>query len=162
VKPTKKRTIRIVFAATFLWIAVLQYALFAINRMEPYPALVLPGFPAQCPGCLLETGVPATQEPSLVVRFADGRTQQVPLETVLPPGPSVRLIAFSTAFKDKDFTSNPDAVTYLKQRIAERFPDDAVAGLDIVWRKATYRAADRSSIEYEPSYTIHVDFGSTR
>ncbi|BBZ60120.1 hypothetical protein [Mycolicibacterium monacense] len=159
---TSKRTVRIVFAATFVWIALLQYGLFAIDRMEPYPALVLPGFPAHCPGCLLETGEPATQEPELLVRFADGTTQRVPTETVLPPGPSVRLIAFTTAYKNDGFTSDPEAVAWLKSRIAERFPGEAVSGLDIVWRKATYKAADESAIEYEPSHTIHVNFGTTR
>lgn len=155
-----KRTIRIVFAATFVWIALLQYALFAIDRMEPYPALVLPGFPAHCPGCLLETGEPAAQEPELLVRFADGTMQGVPLDTVLPPGPSVRLIAFTTAYKNESFTSDPEAVAWLKSRIGDRFPGEAVSGLDIVWRKATYKAADESAIEYEPSFTVHVDFGN--
>ncbi|WP_286149479.1 hypothetical protein [Mycobacterium sp. IS-1496] len=150
------------FAATFVWIALLQYALFAIDRMEPYPALVLPGFPAHCPGCLLETGEPATQEPELLVRFANGTTQRVPTEAVLPPGPSVRLIAFTSAYKTDSFTSDPEAVAWLKTRITERFPGQAVSGLDIVWRKATYKAADESATEYEPARTIHVDFGNAR
>lgn len=161
-RQTSKRTVRIVFAATFLWIAVLQYTLFAIDRMEPYPALVLPGFPAHCPGCLLETGVPATQEPELLVRFADGTTQRIPQDVVLPPGPSVRLIAFTTAYKNEGFASNPEAVAWLKSRVAERFPGRAVSGLDIVWRKATYKAADESAIVYEPSSTIHVDFENAK
>lgn len=155
-----KRTIRVIFALTFAWIAVLQYALFAIDRMEPYPALVLPGFPAHCPGCLLETGVPATNEPALLVRFADGRTQQIPVQAVLPPGPSVNLIAFSAGFKDGSFTSNPAAVAWLKSRVTRLFPHDVVSGLDIVWRKARYESAEPPVVEYEPTSTIHVDFGN--
>jgi hypothetical protein len=152
----------VVFALTFVWIALLQYALFAIDRMEPYPALVLPGFPAHCPGCLLETGVPTTQEPELLVRFAGGGTQQLPIRKLLPPGPSVSLMAFSSAFKNDDFTSNPEAVAWLKSRVTKQFPGEAITALDIVWRKATYRSTQKSSIEYEPTSTIHVDFGHSQ
>lgn len=154
---------RIIFGATLLWICVLQYALFAIGRAEPYPALVLPGFPAHCPGCLLETGVPKTKEPTLLVRFADGRTDEVPPETILPPGPSVRLLAFTNAFKDdQKIASNPEVVTWLRSRIAQRFPDAAITGLDIIWRSATYQAASASAVRYAPLYTVHVDFGNAK
>jgi hypothetical protein len=158
--PLTRRNVRWVFAATFLWIALLQYVWLGVERAEPYPALILPGFPAHCPGCLLETGQPSTKEPELIVRFADGRTQRVPMETVLPPGPSVRLIAFSAAFTDGSFASNPDARAWLRSRIDQRFPGQPVSGLDIVWRTATYPAADASSVEYGPSKTVHVDLGS--
>jgi hypothetical protein len=157
VKPTAKRTVRIIFGLTVLWIALLQYTLFAFGG-EPYPALVLPGFPAECSGCLLETGVPTAKEPMLLVRFADGHTQQVPLETVLPPGPSVRLLAFTTAFEDPNLKSKPAVVSWLRSKIAQRFPNAPATGLDVVWRKATYDAANAAAVQYAPLYTIHVDF----
>jgi hypothetical protein len=158
--PTSKRTVRVVFGVTLLWIALLQYVFLGLARAEPYPALILPGFPAGCPGCLLETGVPATKYPELRVRFADGRTQQVPIASVLPPGPSVRLMAFSAAFKDASLKSDPDVVAWLQSRIAGQFPNENVAGLEIIWQSATYKAANRASIEYVPLYTIDFDFGA--
>jgi hypothetical protein len=82
------------------------------------------------------------------------------MEIVLPPGPSVRLIAFSTAFTDGSFASNPDARAWLRSRIDQRFPGQSVSGLDIVWRTATYPAADASSVLYGPAKTVHVDLGS--
>lgn len=159
-RPTAKRTVRIVFGVTVLWIVVLQYIPFAVWRGEPYPALVLPGFPAHCAGCLLETGVPQTKEPALVARFANGATQRISLGSVLPAGPSVRLMVFTAAFADESVATNPDAVTWLRSRTAELFPDDPPTALDIVWSTATYRAADASAVEYRPLRTIHVDFGS--
>lgn len=82
------------------------------------------------------------------------------MEAILPPGPSVRLMAFSAAFKDDTLKSDPEIVAWLESRVAEQYPDQAVAGLDIVWRSATYRSASPSSIDYVPMYTIHVDFGA--
>lgn len=58
------------------------------------------------------------------------------------------------AYKNENFTSAPEAVAWLKSRIGDRFPGEAVSWLDIVWHKATYEAADESAIEYEPSYTV--------
>jgi hypothetical protein len=162
VKPTA-RTVRVVFGVTLLWICLLQYAVFALGRAEPYPALVLPGFPARCPGCLLETGVPRTEEPTLLVRFADGDTEEIPPAAILPPGPSVRLLAFTDAFKDDSkVAANPNAVAWLQRRVEQRFPTEAVTGLDIVWREATYEAASKASVKYAPLYTVHVDFGGGR
>lgn len=158
--PLTRRNVRWVFGATFLWIALLQYVWLGVERAEPYPALILPGFPAHCAGCLLETGQPSTKEPELTVQFADGRAQRVPMDIVLPAGPSVRLIAFATAFTDGSFASNPDARAWLRSRIDQRFPGRSVSGLDIDWRTATYPAADASSVEYGPPRTIHVDLGS--
>lgn len=160
--PISKRAVRIIFGVTLLWITLLQYVLLGIAREEPYPAIILPGFPARCAGCLLETGVPATKFPELRVRFADGRTQQVSIASVLPPGPSVRLMAFSAAFKDESFKSNPEAVSWLQSRIASQFPDESVAGLEIMWKSATYKAANESAIEYVPLDTIDVDFGDSK
>lgn len=157
-EPNPKRTVRLVFAVTVLWIALLQYIFLAVARAEPYPALILPGFPASCAGCLLETGQPAANEPELQLRLADGRTQQIPMETILPPGPSVRLMAFSAAFKDDSLKSDPEVIAWLESRVAEQYPDRAIVGLDIVWRSATYRAASAESIDYAPMYTIHIDF----
>lgn len=154
----EKRTVRIIVGATVLWICVLQYILFAVGRGEPYPALALPGFPARCPGCLLETPDPTAQEPALHARFADGSTRQIAVASVLPPGPSVRLIAFSTAFKDDHLTSRPNVVDWLRSRVARQFPGEAVTGLDIEWRTARYLGADASKTEYQPSHTIHLDF----
>ena len=161
-EPTPKRTVRLVFGTTVLSIALLQYIFLAVARAEPYPALILPGFPAACPGCLLETGQPASKDPELQLRLADGRIKQIPMGSILPPGPSVRLMAFSAAFKDDTLRSDPEVVAWLESRVAEQFPDDAVVGLDIVWRSATYRAASASSIDYLPMYTIHIDFDAPR
>jgi hypothetical protein len=161
VKPTAKSTVRVVFVVTLLWITLLQYTLFAFGE-EPYPALVLPSFPAVCAGCLLETGVPAAKEPALLVRFTGGRTQQIPLGTILPPGPSVRLMAFTAAFKDGTINSNPEALTWLQSQIAERFPNESIAGLDIVWRKATYLKANASATQYMPMYTVHINFENVK
>jgi len=162
VEPMSERSVRLVFGVTVLCIALLQYIFLAVARAEPYPALILPGFPATCPGCLLETGQPASKEPELQLRLADGRLRQIPMETILPPGPSVRLMAFSAAFKDDTLKSDPGVVAWLESRVAEQFPDEEVAGLDIVWRSATYRAANTSSIDYVPMYTIHIDFDAPR
>lgn len=153
---------RLVFGLTVLWIALLQYILLAVARAEPYPALILPGFPATCTGCLLETGQPTASEPELELRLADGRVQQIPMEAILPPGPSVRLMAFSAAFKNDILTSDPAVVIWLKSQVVKQFPDERVAGLNIVWRSATYRDAGASSIDYVPMYTIHIDFDTPR
>ena len=157
---SEKRRVRIVFVVTFLWIALLQYVYLGIARGEPYPALILPGFPANCPGCLLETGVPKAKEPWLIVRFADGHVEPAPIETILPPGPSVPFIAFSTAYDNDAFRSNPEAVAWLRSKIMERFPDQPVAGLDIVWRTATYRPDKTSGTDYAPLRTVSIDFGN--
>jgi len=154
--------VRVIFGVTFLWIALLQYVLLAIGRAEPYPALILPGFPAVCPGCLLETGVPKAKEPSLSVRFADGRVQDAPIDTILPPGPSVPFIAFSTAYDNDAFRTNPEAVAWLRSKIMQRFPGQAVAGLDIVWQTATYPSASSSTTEYAPLRTVSIDFGNVK
>ena len=158
-KPTA-RTVRVIFGATLLWICVLQYVVLAVVRAEPYPALVLPGFPARCPGCLLETGLPRTAEPTLLVRFADGHAEEIPPQAILPSGPSVRLLAFTDAFKDDSkVAANPGAVAWLQGRVSQRFPTETVTGLDIVWRSATYESASRASVKYVPLYTVHVVFG---
>ncbi|WP_071288958.1 hypothetical protein [Mycolicibacterium llatzerense] len=159
---SEKRRLRIVFVATFLWIALLQYVYLGIARGEPYPALILPGFPANCPGCILETGVPKAKEPALVVRFADGHVEPVPIETILPPGPSVPFIAFSTAYGDDTFSANPEAVAWLRSKVVERFPGHAVAGLDFVWRTATYKTVDANATEYAPLRTVSIDFGNAK
>lgn len=159
---SEKRRVRIIFVATFVWIALLQYVYLGIARGEPYPALILPGFPANCPGCLLESGVPKAKEPALVVRFADGRAVPASIETILPPGPSVPFIAFSTAYGDDAFGTNPEAVAWLRSKVMERFPGQAVAGLDFVWRTATYRAADADTTEFAPLRTVSIDFGNAK
>jgi hypothetical protein len=156
------RTVRIVFAVTFLWIAIGQYVFLGVEREEPYPAVILPGFPARCPGCLLETGVAAANEPQLIVRLSDGRTQQVAVDRILPPGPSVQLMVFTAAFEDGRVASNPAAVAWLGSRIADLFPGEGVSGLDIVWRRATYHGADASSTTYTPGSTIHIDLGNAK
>jgi hypothetical protein len=161
VKQTARRPVRIVFGATMLWIVLLQYIPFAVWRGEPYPALVHPGFPAHCSGCLLQTGVPQTREPALVARFENGATQRVSLDRLLPAGPSVRLMVFTAAFADNSVATNPDAVAWLRSRTAQLFPDDPPVGLDIVWRTATYHSADASAVEYRPLRTIHVEFANS-
>lgn len=82
------------------------------------------------------------------------------MHAVLPPGPSVGLMAFSAAFKDESVKSRPEVAEWLKSRLDERFPGRSVAGLDIVWRSATYHAADAAAVEYRPLYTIGFEFGS--
>jgi hypothetical protein len=159
---TSKRTVRIVFGLTLLWIMLGQYVFLGIAREEPYPALILPGFPATCSGCLLETGEPKAREPLLFVRFSDGRTQQVPLDTILPPGPSVRLMVFTAAFTDQSIAANPDAIAWLRSKVDGQFPGRSVSGLDIVWRAATYRRADPASTTYTPQNTIHLDLGTAK
>lgn len=160
VRPTR-RAVRVVFVTTLLWIALVQYVPFAVWHHEPYPALFLPGFPAQCPGCPLETGVPTSTVASLVVVFADGHTQGIPVETLLPPGPQVRLMTLFSAFDDRAGTMNPEAVDWLRSRITDLFPDGDAVEADIVWRKATYRAADPSHTEYAPMHTTRISLGSS-
>ncbi len=161
-QPTGKRAVRMIFIVTFLWIAILQYVVLVIARAEPYPAIILPGFPAHCPGCLLETGVAATKSPELRVRFGDGHTEKVSVRDILPPGPSVSLMAFSSAFSDDDVKANPETVAFLKARTERLFPGQALAGLDIVWRSTIYRAPDESDLEHVELYTINVDFGDAQ
>jgi hypothetical protein len=158
----EKCRVRIIFVGTFLWIALLQYIFLGITRGEPYPALILPGFPATCPGCLLETGVPMGKEPGLIVRFADGHVEPAPIEAILPPGPSVPFIAFSTAYDNDAFRTNSEAVAWLRSKVMARFPGREIVGLDIVWRKATYRTANISMTEYVPLRTVSVDFGNVQ
>lgn len=158
----EKRRVRTVFAVTFLWIALLQYVFLGMARGEPYPALILPGFPANCPGCLLETGTPRANEPGLIVRFADGHVEPAPIDTILPPGPSVPFIAFSTAYDNDAFKENPAAVAWLRSKIMKRFPGQDVVGLEIVWRTATYPAAEPSATEYAPLRTVRIDFGNAK
>jgi hypothetical protein len=161
-KPTAKRAVRITFIITILWIALLQYVVLVIARAEPYPAVILPGFPASCPGCLMETGLPVTKSPELRARFADGRTQQISIRSILPPGPSVSLLAFSAAFADPTVKSDPDTIAWLQSRTERLFPDEDVVGFHILWRSTTYKAADESSVEHVPLYTINVDFGDSK
>jgi len=158
-QPTGKRAVRMIFVLTLLWITVLQYVVLVIARAEPYPAIILPGFPAHCPGCLMETGMPMTKSPELRVRFADGHTQEVAVRSILPPGPSVSLMAFSSAFSDPGVRADPETVAWLKTRAERLFPGQDVTGFDILWRSTTYRAADESALEHVPLYTINIDFG---
>lgn len=158
---TSRRAVRVIFGATLLWIMLAQYVLLAIAREEPYPALILPGFPANCPGCLLESGLPSNKNPELTVRFSDGDRQQVPIKSVLPEGTSVSLMAFTAAFDDEDVQSVPEAIDWLYSQVSPRFPDKAVVGIDITWRSATYGAADDSATDYAPLYTIDIGFGPT-
>jgi hypothetical protein len=161
-KPTAKRAVRIVFIITVLWITFLQYVVLVIARAEPYPAVILPGFPANCPGCLMETGLPTTKSPELRVRFADGHTQEVSIRSILPPGPSVSLLAFSAAFADPTVKSDPETIAWLQSRTERLFPHEDVVGFDILWRSTTYKAADESAVVHVPLYTINVDFGAAK
>ncbi|MBI3227376.1 MAG: hypothetical protein HYZ39_20215 [Mycolicibacterium cosmeticum] len=158
-KPTSPRTVRIIFAAALLWTVVLQYVLFAVCRAELYPAVALPGFPAECPGCPLESGQPTTKVTTLSALFADGHTQQVPLTTLMPPGPPVRLAVIYAAFEHDPVRTNPDAVKWLHARVDQLFPHDPPVEVDVVWRTATYPAADESRTRYEPLRTTHIAFG---
>lgn len=158
---TSQRRIRLVFAATALLITFVQYGVLALTHTEPYPAVILPGFPAKCPGCPLEAGAPTIEEPLLTAQFAGGDRQQLPFTAIVPRGPSLNLAVFTAAFKEDAFTHNAAAVNWLKARIAGRFPGRTPTGLDITWGKATYFAADPSAKRYTPERTIHVDFGTT-
>lgn len=157
--PTSPRTVRIIFVAALLWIAVLQYVVFAVCRAEPYPSLALPGFPAECPGCPLESGEPTSKVATLATLFADGHTQEVPLETLMPQGPPVRLAVMYAAFDHDPVRTNPEAVTWLQTRVDQLFPLDPPVGVDILWRTATYPAADESRTRYEPMRMTHIAFG---
>ncbi|MGJ6124594.1 hypothetical protein QN239_18680 [Mycolicibacterium sp. Y3] len=153
------RTVRIIFVVTVLWVVMLQYVLFGLWCGEIYPALALPGFPAKCPGCPLETGEPTGKEPTLRVLFADGHTQEVPVQNLMPPGPKVRLMVVFSAFEDDSVRKDPNAVNWFRSRIAELFPGEPAVGADILWRKATYKAADPSKTEYQPLHTTRIVFG---
>lgn len=157
--PTPPRTVRIIFVAALLWIVVLQYVLFAVFRAELYPAVALPGFPAQCPGCPLESGQPTTKVTTLSALFSDGHTQLVPLTTLMPPGPPVRLAVVYAAFEHDPVRTDPEAVKWLQTRVDQLFPDDPPVGVDVVWRTATYPAADESRTHYEPLRMTHIAFG---
>lgn len=102
------------------------------------------------------------KEPGLIVRFADEHVESTPIEAILPPGPSVPFIAFSTAYDNDAFKVNPEAVAWLRSKVMARFPGREVVGLDIVWRKATYKAANISMTEYAPLRTVSVDFGNVK
>jgi hypothetical protein len=156
------RAVRMVFILTLLFIGFLQYAILVITRAEPYPAIILPGFPAHCPGCLMETGVATTKSPELRVRFADGHTEETSVRGILPPGPSVSLMAFSSAFSDSGVEANPETVAWLRHRTERLFPKQDVDGLDIVWRSTTYRTPHESELQHVPLYTISIDFRDAR
>lgn len=154
-----RRAVRVVFGVTLAWITVLQYVLLVLAREEPYPALILPGFPAACPGCLLESGVVANKNPELTVRFGDGTRRQVSIEEILPQGTSVSLMAFTAAFKDDSVKDRPEAIEWLHSRAQKLFANQEISGLDIAWRSAIYGAADPAAVSYQPLHTIGVDFG---
>jgi hypothetical protein len=141
------------FAGTLLLFA-LQYLVFTLEREEPYPAMIQPFFP----GHPVQNGVLIKREPAVEVRFTDGDTRWIPFESLLPPGPTAPSNVFERAFEDDGLLSDPDTVAWLKSRISSQFPGQTPAGVDIVWRRATYSIGNEGQTNYSPVNTIHVDF----
>lgn len=149
-----KICIRALFCAT-LFLFALQMPLIYVLKREPYPALAMPSFA----GHPNQSGVIERNEPSVEVRFADGRTKPVELLSLLPPT-KVLTGHVLRAFGDDEILAEPETVEWLKYRTSALFSTEQLSGINIIWRTAYYNVHSNTDAPtmYSPQRTIRVEF----
>jgi hypothetical protein len=141
-----QRAARVAFAIALVVVAV-GTPLSWWQGHEPYPALVMPGFP-------LYKGAVVRTEPQATVHFADGQTAPVSLAELLPPTPLEATSLVTTAFKNDEWTHDPDALAWLNSQLRQHFPGREPTAMDITWQRVTY---DSLAPKHDPIQSVHVD-----
>jgi hypothetical protein len=143
--------VRALFAVTAIVFPVQVYL--AMRAAEPYPAMMLPGFPGNpAHGDVLEV-----EKPVFRVQFSDGQAELVPFDSVLPGSPLDPLPIFKNAFPFNDFHVEPDTLAWLKAILAARYPGRTVSGVDVIWRKVILRPDETKPPTYDTVRTVHLD-----
>jgi hypothetical protein len=151
---TRTVAVRLLFAGT---IALFVLQLF-FTKTEPYPALTMPAFT----GHPVEGNLVVVEKPEFRVQFVGEPPEVVPYDTVLPETPLDALPIFKNAFPFYQFAIDDETLAWLESNIATRFPGNTPTGVDVVWRKATYRLDNPSDVTYTTVRTVHLDFGRHR
>ena len=122
-------------------VVVLAQAVFMrAGHREPYPALMMPAFAGTRAGL---DGSIAIEAVEVSARFDDGRSVQIPLETLLAPMP--RLDGHACGRTRRSPTSSTrriGCVGWLRARVAILHPGVQPVGLEVRWYRDTYRIDD--------------------
>ena len=124
--------LRVLFAVAILLLPA--QILFKAAIGEPYPGLYQPSF-----GGVPQEGTEArTVEPRVVVTYADGTSDIVPFEEVLPEGgPSARSLLFRSAFLSEERALDPRTVALVAGRLESRAGKPAIE-MSIDWQNVRY------------------------
>jgi hypothetical protein len=143
--------IRFLFAATVIVFAL--ETMMAIRGSEPYPALMLPPFT----GTPLRGDIVSLKTPGVVVQFADGSSEAVPYQRLLPDSPMPAVAIFFAATGNPKRPPNAETMNWLRERINALFPDKKPKSADISWRITEFDITGRPA-RHTPEKTIRVDF----
>ena len=124
----KKWALRIVFAAAILLLPV-ELVAQRVAGTQPYPGLYQPSF-ADTP---LTNGILKATLPIVTISFADGSTQQIPYNDVLPDSKLLDLSVFKSAFYGEKKANSADVVSWLRNDLQNKFPGTTPTSMTVDW-----------------------------
>lgn len=151
----QKRTIRFLFLATLL-ILPLQYGLVGLlgpSHGEPWPAIVLPGFKR----VLARNDEIVVPHATFEVHFRDGTHTLVSVAEMLALLPPSHRSAFMHTHLAPDGTvlQQQAAQTWVRQRVAELYPDRPAVRCDVLWSELVHQPRVRDLLfEEHPVDTL--------
>lgn len=89
----------------------------------------------------------------VTVHFADGRSAPLSFDEIIPSAPQgpEGIVA---NFGNDAVANDPDALAWLRQRVADHFPGRQPTSLEIVWQQTTY---GRNPPRQEMVKVTHLD-----
>lgn len=152
-KVGNRRTVRIVFAFV-LALFFLQLPLIYVTNTEPYPALTMPAF-AGHPG---QDGFVAFEEAIATVKFADGETEEVDIDRILPESRIISEPIFRKQFGTVESINDPETAAWLEDRLQRLYDDRRISALNVMWVTSYYDVRELAEPRRVPLRTFDLDF----
>ena len=128
----------IVFAVPFL-VVLAQGIYIGAGHREPYPALMMPGFPGTRTG---PDGAIDIAVVEIAVHFGDGTTAPVEGRDLLAPLPGGAAMVLQERLLQCPMLAVPESTTWLKRRLAALHPGAPATSVGIRWYTDKYRVDD--------------------
>jgi hypothetical protein len=113
-----------------------QDAFMRAGHAEPYPALMMPGFPGTRTA---PDGSIAVRSIELAVRFRDGTGSPMTMRTLFDPMPSATMMTVAERGLRCSAPAALATTEWLRRRLDALYPVGRAAGLDVRWFNDSYR-----------------------
>jgi hypothetical protein len=105
---------------------------------EPYPALILPSFADV--RRMTDGELTVSPKPVSTVGFADGSSEPVKVDQLLPPSAVPSSWVFGRLFRTKANAKHPRLAGWLENRLETLFPGRDVTSFTVSWVERTFDA----------------------
>ena len=106
------------------------------GHAEPYPALMMPGFPGTRTAPDGSIGIRSIE---LAARFRDGTASALTIRTLFDPMPSATMMTVAEGGLRCSAPAAPATTEWLRRRLDALYPVGRATGLEVRWFNDSYR-----------------------